>query len=133
MDPACGGYSHHMSDQVLTTLLDLERAGWDSLCDGTAAGFYGDVMLPDGVMVVANGMVLGRDDVVAALAQSPPWQTYSIDDIRLVTLDDENAALVYIGTARREGAEPFTAAMTSVYHRVDGSWKLACYQQTPLG
>ncbi|MGV0743394.1 nuclear transport factor 2 family protein [Mycolicibacterium sp. XJ870] len=120
-----------MSDSVRDTLLYLERAGWDSLCNSTGADFYGEIMLPDAVMVLANGMVMDRDAVVGALAQAPPWRTYDIDDVRLVTLDDDNVALVYTGTAYREGDEPaFVGPMSSTYHRVDGKWKLALYQQT---
>jgi hypothetical protein len=44
----------------------------------------------------------------------------------------DTAALVYVGRGWREaGAAPFVAAMTSVYVRIGGEWKLALYQQTP--
>ena len=50
---------------------------------------------------------------------------------QLLALDDDNAALVYTGTAYRDGDAPaFVGAMSSVYHRVDGVWKLTLYQQT---
>jgi hypothetical protein len=49
-------------------------------------------------------------------------------------MDADNAALVYTGTGFRDGPEPaFTGAMSSVYHRDDGQWRLALYQQTELG
>ncbi|OLP03277.1 DUF4440 domain-containing protein [Mycolicibacterium porcinum] len=120
-----------MTSPVLDELLHIERAGWDSLCESTGADFYGEVMLPDAVMVLANGMVMDRNTVVSALAQSPPWRAYEISGVRLIALDDDNAALVYTGTAYRDEQEPaFVGAMSSVYHRVDGVWKLALYQQT---
>jgi hypothetical protein len=62
-------------------LLDIERNGWDALCEGSG---------------------------------------------------DDAAALVYLGTARREDGEPFVGAMASVYQRVGGEWRLALYQQTPV-
>ncbi|MBA3294373.1 MAG: nuclear transport factor 2 family protein, partial [Geodermatophilaceae bacterium] len=65
------------------TLMKLERQGWDSLCDGTGAEFYGRVMTEDGLMVLANGAVMDRDAVVEALGQAPPWRTYEISDVRL--------------------------------------------------
>lgn len=120
-----------MTSPVLDELLHIERAGWDSLCESTGADFYGEVMLPDAVMVLANGMVMDRNTVVSALAQSPPWRAYEISGVRLIALDDDNAALVYTGTAYRDEEDPaFVGAMSSVYHRVDGVWKLALYQQT---
>lgn len=115
-------------------LLEAERAGWDSLCDSTGSEFYGHTMLADAVMVLANGMVMDRDSVVDALSQSPPWRSYQISDVRCIRIDADNAVLVYTGTGYRDGPEPaFTGTMSSVYHRRDGQWRLALYQQTELG
>ncbi|MEB3983376.1 nuclear transport factor 2 family protein [Mycobacterium sp. 663a-19] len=120
-------------NSMLDALMELERAGWDSLCNATGSEFYGGAMLPDAVMVLANGMVMDRDAVVSALSESPPWRAYDIADVRLVQLDDDNAALVYTGTGYREDAEPaFVGAMSSVYHRTQDGWKLALYQQTQI-
>jgi hypothetical protein len=112
-------------------LLDLERAGWQSLCDGTAGGFYGDVMMEDAVMVLAHGEVMARDEVVAALTAEPPWTSYSITDARTVVIGRDSTALVYTGTGHRQGGSDFTATMTSIYVREGEGWKLALYQQTP--
>ncbi|WP_029109171.1 nuclear transport factor 2 family protein [Mycobacterium sp. URHD0025] len=120
-----------MTSPVLDELLHIERAGWDSLCESTGADFYGELMLPEAVMVLANGMVMDHNTVVSALAQSPPWRAYEISGVRLIAVDDDNAILVYVGTAYRDGDEPaFVGAMSSVYHRIDGVWRLALYQQT---
>jgi hypothetical protein len=76
-------------------------------------------------------MVMDRRTVIDALAESPPWRTYDIEDARLIVVDADTAILVYTGIGYRDGDEAaFTGAMTSVYHRVDGDWKLALYQQT---
>lgn len=120
-----------MASPVLDELLQIERAGWDSLCESTGADFYGELMLPEAVMVLANGMVMDRNTVVSALAQSPPWRAYEISGVHLIVVDDDNAVLVYTGTAYRDGDGPaFVGAMSSVYHRTAGVWKLALYQQT---
>ena len=71
-----------MTDNLVDTLLELERAGWDSLCNSTGSEFYGATMLADAVMVLANGMVMDRRTVVNALSESPPWRTYEISDVR---------------------------------------------------
>jgi len=112
-------------------LVDLERAGWDSLCDGTGSDFYGKLMTDEALMVLANGEIMTRDDVVTALRDAPPWASYDLDDVRIVPLGADAAALVYVGTGHRDGASaPFVGAMSSVYVRLDGSWRLALYQQT---
>ena len=123
-----------MADDDLTTeLLHLERRGWDALCAGTGADFYGEVMAEEGVMVVGNGTVLDREAVLSSLHDSPPWTRYSIDSVRLVPAGPESAALVYTTEAFRDGDAPaFTGAMTSLYRRQDGGWRLAVHTQTPL-
>ncbi|WP_405165087.1 nuclear transport factor 2 family protein [Nocardia sp. NBC_01499] len=119
--------------ELLNELLDVERKGWDSLCDGTAADFYGSLMTGDAVLVLANGMILDRGEVVAALNDSPPWRTYEILDPRLVDADVDSKILVYTGVAYGEGEAPaFRGIMSSVYLRAGGEWKLALYQQTPI-
>ena len=122
-----------MPDDPTTELLAMERRGWDALCDGTAAEFYGEVMTDDGTMVLGNGAVLDRDAVVAALRESPSWLRYEIDAVRPVRAGADAAAIAYIGRAwREEGAAPFVGAMTSLYVREDGGWRLALYTQTPV-
>ena len=121
-----------MNDSQLTEeLLELEHAGWKSLCDGTGDTFYGGVMADDAVMVLANGMVMDRGTVTSALGESPPWARYEIVDVRLIEISPDTAALVYTGTGWRDGDdEPFVGAMSSVYHRTGDVWKLALYQQS---
>ena len=105
---------------VRHVLLELERAGWDSLCNQTGSEYYGELMLPNALMVLANGIAMDRDMVVSALSESPPWRTYDIGDVRLIEVDNGNAVLVYTGTAYREADEPaFVGAMSSAYHRTD--------------
>ncbi len=121
-----------MADRDLQpTLLRLERKGWDSLCDSTGDAVYGQAMTEDAVMVLANAVVMDRDTVVAALAQAPPWRTYEISDVRVVETGPDSAALVYRGTAFRDGEEPaFIGLMASVYVLRNNEWRLALYQQT---
>src|SRR5512143_3055908 len=104
-----------MDYPVSEELLALEHAGWRSLCDGTGDRFYGDVMTDDALMVLANGAVMDRATVVSALGQSPPWARYAIDDVQMITIADDTAALVYTGTGWRDGDDaPFIGAMSSV-------------------
>jgi hypothetical protein len=113
----------------LKELLELEEAGWASLRDGTASDFYGRSMTPDGLMVLANGAVMTRLEVVDALTDAPGWDRFSIDDPTTVDLGEEATALVYTGSATRGDIE-FVGVMTSVYVRSRNGWKLALYQQT---
>jgi hypothetical protein len=117
---------------MLDELLDLERRGWQSLCNGTGADFYGQIMTDDGVMVLAHGQVFDRQAVIDSLNEAAPWRTYDIADERLIALGDDHAILVYTGRAYRDEEPAFIALMSSVYARHEDSWRLALYQQTPI-
>ena len=116
---------------TLDELLALETAGWRSLCDGSAGLVYGRLMTDSAHMVLADGSVMTRDDVVASLEHAPPWASFDIKQPRLVPIADDVAALIYIGTGHRDEGPSFTASMTSVYVRGESGWRLAHYQQTP--
>lgn len=117
---------------ILDDLLTLERRGWDSLCEGTGAEFYADLMTEGAVMVLAHGFALDRDAVRASLAEAPTWDRYEIREERLVPADENTATLVYTGHATRTGTAPFHALMASTYTRRQGVWRLTVYQQTPF-
>ena len=121
-----------MDDLTLANLLELEHRGWQSLCRGQGGDFYGQLMTPDAVMVLVNGMVLDRPAIAASLNAAPPWSAYRITDERLVAAGAGAAALVYRATAQRDGQEPFEAFMSSVYCLVGGRIRLALYQQTTV-
>jgi hypothetical protein len=121
-----------MSDDLRETLETLERRGWDSLCAGSGGDFYGDMMTSDGVMVLADGQMMLRTEVVASLRAAPQWDGYELSDVRLVTTGRDGAALVYLGIGKRDGEPDFRARMTSVYVRVVDRWRLALYTQTPV-
>ena len=119
-----------MSDLTLDNLLDLERRGWDSLCNAEGGSYFGNLMTADALMILVNGWVLDRPSVIQSLNASPQWDTYAIDDVLLVPVSDTSAALVYRATAGRTGEEPFVALMSSHYCLTQDAIKLALYQQT---
>lgn len=121
-----------MSTSPSLELLALERRGWDALCRGEGADFYGDLMTDGGLMVLVDGSVLDRQQVVASLRDAPPWDHYTLDDVRTVPIGGDAVALVYRATAERQDAPPFRALMSSTYVVVDGRARLALYQQTAL-
>ena len=121
-----------MSQLTLDRLLELEHAGWASLCESRGGTFYGRLMTPDGLMVLVNGMTMDRSTVAASLDGSPAWDSYEIADPRHVDLGDGAGALVYRAEAVRGGEDPFVALMSSTYRVVDGEPRLALYQQTTV-
>lgn len=121
-----------MTSESSNELLELEHRGWQALCDGSGATFYGHMMTADSVMILAHGQALDRDAVVASLERAPAWDSYSIADAQVVALGPDHALLRYTGIGRRDNSPDFVALMASVYVRLEGTWWLAHYQQTPV-
>jgi hypothetical protein len=119
-------------EQDLQMLLALEREGWDTLCVGTGAAFYGAIMTEDAVMVIAGGAALDRQTVLDSLKTAPTWDTFTIEHPTLVRVAPDAAAIVYRARAQRDGDPEFVATMSSVYRHDDSGWRLALYQQTPV-
>lgn len=85
------------------------------------------------MMVLANGMTLDRDGVVTSLRDAPPWARFALEDLAWIDAGPGAVVLRYTGRAWRDAdADPFVAAMSSLYVQVDDRWRLALYQQTPV-
>ncbi|WP_164233348.1 DUF4440 domain-containing protein [Microbacterium hydrocarbonoxydans] len=121
-----------MSELEREELIELERRGWDALCESRGGVFYRDLMSPDAVMVLVDGSVLGREEIAASLDGVPRWTSYEIAEAGRIPVDDRSSALVYRARAFRDGQAPFEALMTSVYTVVGGRVRLALHQQTAV-
>ncbi len=64
---------------------------------------------------------------------SSPWREFEIEAVRTMALGRNAALITYRATARRaKDAASYRALCTSVYRVVEGRWRLAFQQQTPL-
>ena len=114
---------------VRRELLEVEEEFWQAAGDRER---YATNLAADAIHVFPGWGVAEREAVLCGVAEAEPWKTFSIDDPDVLILSDESAALVYRTRAQRVNEPPYEAAITSVYRRCDGSWKLALHQQTPL-
>ncbi|MGJ9373260.1 hypothetical protein [Nesterenkonia sp. CF4.4] len=82
-------------------------------------------------MILVDGTVMDRDTIASTLDAAPPWDSFIIEDARIVETGTDSAALIYRARADRDSGEStFEAIMTSVYRVVAGAPRLALYQQT---
>jgi hypothetical protein len=110
-------------------LVALELGFWKATGD---PAYYREHMAADGLAVFAMG-VMNRDAVIASTRGSDlaGWTDIEIAKPRMLPLTDGAAALVYEGSARRNG-EPYVANCTTVYARRDGMWRMVLHQQSPV-
>lgn len=112
-------------------LVELEIEGWEALCTESGADFY-DAFLADEALMVFPFGVLERDACIEAISSAPPWASYELEDVRVVVLNEESAAVVYMAIAQREGEPEYRALMSTTYVWREDEWLIACHQQTPL-
>lgn len=112
-------------------LMTHERRFWEASSAGDSEKVR-DCMTDDALAVGFFG-VLNKDATAKAAEGQRPFEFWRIDEEpKLLQLTTSCAAVIYQATAKREGGEPFTATMTSIYVWLDGEWKLALYHQTQM-
>jgi hypothetical protein len=118
-----------ITDDLPARLLHEEHAGWRAILAGRGGTHYARAMTRDALMIV-EGAVLGRDDVMGAFASAPAWEAYEIHEPAVVRLGDHAGILAYRAVARR-GDDVANLRMSTTYLYDDGAWHVAAHQQTP--
>jgi hypothetical protein len=116
-------------DDVLT----LERAGWEALSSGPehAQAFYGTTLAREPQMLLPGGMwLVGRRSILQTM-RGVPWQSFEIEEPKVVQLSATSCMITYRVAAVRERTEPYRALICSTYVVEDGDWKMVLHQQTP--
>lgn len=86
-------------------LIDLEEQGWRALSTEGNAGrnFYASVLRQDAVMLFPGSIrIEGRERILESLG-AQPWQTFRIQEPKVISLCEGAATLTYKVTARRKG------------------------------
>ncbi len=114
-----------MTDSTLDKLLAIEHA----LAAGTGDTYR--ERLRDDAVVIVPGQALTLEETAAAMDVSPGWDTFALDDPRVLPLGETAALLIYRFTGHR-GEDTYSALMTSAYVSAGDEWRLVLHQQTPL-
>jgi Domain of unknown function (DUF4440) len=108
----------------------LEEGFWQAAGDPLR---YAKHLSGDVVHVFPGWGIVERDPALEGVRTARPWQDVVLEQMRVVPLGKDGAAVVYEARARRSSQGEYTAAVTSVYRREGGHWRLVIHQQTPLG
>ena len=106
----------------------LERAFWFG-----HAAHYRDSLTPGCIMVFPGMGVTDRETLIAGIETGPRWSTVAFEDWRRDDPAPGVAVAAYRATAMRPGmAAPYRADCGSLYVEIEGEWRLAFHQQTPV-
>jgi len=117
-----------ITDDLPARLMHEEHAGWRAIVEGRGGEHYQRAMTRDALMIV-EGAVLGRDDILASFRGVPPWNEYHLHEPAVIRLGDRAGILVYRAVASR-GDETVNLRMSTTYLIEDGAWRVAAHQQT---
>jgi hypothetical protein len=109
-------------------IIELEERFWEAAGDPR---FYEEHFADDGTIALPIGM-MDKAAVVEAMRSAEPWTGFEFSEPSLIDIADDVAAVTYTASAVREDGDEYQAAVSSVYVRRNGSWKLVIHQQTPL-
>ncbi len=115
-------------------LIQLEEQGWRALSSpGNAAKeFYSTRLAENASMLFPGGMrIEGKENILASFA-AQPWQSFQLEDQRVITPSEDTGIVIYKVTAQREGSAPYSAIVSSAYALRDDKWKSFLHQQTPV-
>jgi hypothetical protein len=89
------------------------------------------LLADDFVEFGSGGRVYDRKAILEELATESPIQ-FSITDFRLLQLTPDIALVTYRATATMDGREGVSHSLrSSIWKRLDGSWRMIFHQGTP--
>ncbi|MGP4024136.1 nuclear transport factor 2 family protein [Actinomadura sp. 3N407] len=113
-------------------LHELEEKGWAAISVGNGA-FYRGLVTGRTICVEPDGLQTGHELADDIDANKSPFDDYTLEDVKVLSLGGESALITYRATVRLSEADfSFQLYMTSVYERGEGDWKLVFHQQTPV-
>ena len=118
-------------------MTDEEAWRAERQCWSGGAPHYRTVLAPRAVMAFPSGILVG-DDIVAALAAAPRWESFDLSAETVLRPSAGLLLLAYRATARRPEQDPYMAWCTSTWMLLPGEaaagpsgWRLVQHQQTP--
>jgi hypothetical protein len=114
-------------------LIALEQRGWHALASSGAAAceFYGEVLDDEAAMLLPGGLLLTDREQILQSMTGAPWESFRIENPRVLQATPDTGAVIYGVVARREGTTEYSALVSSLYVRRAAGWRLTLHQQTP--
>jgi hypothetical protein len=93
---------------------------------------YKELMTTECVMAFGPMGVMGPEDIIEALRKAPRWTDVEMAGQTKAVQAENVVVIAYRARSTRPDADPYEAICTSTYVRVDGHWRIAQHQQTPV-
>lgn len=121
-------------DRITMTSIDeqimkLEKGFWDR---ANEPEFYEEAMTDDAIAVIEPmGFVDKKSAAKMAETSGHAWKEVKMEDLHTIRLAEDCAALAYHCEAKDSEGKPYRVAISSVYVKRGGAWKLALTNHQP--
>jgi hypothetical protein len=118
----------------MQSIVEFEQQGWRALSapGDTAKEFYAGLLADDAIMIFPGGLLIEGKERILQSMTAQPWTSFRIEEPQVISLSESVSVLAYRVTAQREGRDAYKALVSSTYVVLEGNWKLAVHQQTPV-
>ena len=112
-------------------LLRLEKGLWKAA--GSNEKYLERTIATDSIAALPSlPLMVSKTALVEAITGSEAWDTFSLSNARVYSINNSDVALMYDAIGKRTGQPNYHARINSVYRNIKGTWRLALHQQLPL-
>ena len=119
------------TEDVKSILLSLKENALEATKNADL-NFY-ENYLDDSAMAVVPGGVFDKKAIIKQMGSpNSQFRSTGVNDTKAIVLTSESGIITYKATYEKEDKSTFEVFVTTVYAKINGSWKGVFYQQTPI-
>jgi hypothetical protein len=118
-------------EDVNSVLLSLKNQALEATKNADAK-FYENYLDDNAVAIVPIGVFDKKAIVEQMSSKNSPFKSSKIEDTKAMVLTPESGIVTYKATYQKEDKSNYEVFVTTIYAKINGSWKGIFYQQTPI-
>jgi hypothetical protein len=118
-------------ENIKAILLSLKEQALEAT-KNSDEGFYQDYLSEDAVAIVPVGVFNKKAIVEQMGSKTSQFKSSKIEDTKAIVLTPETGIVTYKATYQKPDKSEYVVFVTTVYAKLDNTWKGVFYQQTPL-
>ena len=118
-------------EDIKSTLLSLKEQALEATKNADAK-FYENYLDDNAVAIVPVGIFDKKAIVEQMSSKNSQFKSSKIEDTKAMVLTPESGIVTYKATYQKKDKSFYEVFVTTVYAKINGTWKGIFYQQTPI-
>ncbi|HTE12024.1 MAG TPA: nuclear transport factor 2 family protein [Chitinophagaceae bacterium] len=118
-------------EDIKSILLSLKEKALEATKNADAE-FYEDYLADNAVAIVPIGVFDKKRIVEQMGSKNSPFKSSKIEDTKAIVLTPESGIVTYKATYQKPDKSEYQVFVTTVYSKINNTWKGVFYQQTPV-